>query len=514
MISSGNGRHGRCVSVAHRYGAAMHALLAVAFHALAATPDGSAWVVGGDELSRIGPAGARDVIQEPVAGPLAAVAAAGDTVWVLGVDAIAHRTGGERWHAIDLPRSTMDVATITPLGGSRVLVLRACRNPPAGCTEAFVVDESSVVATFAFDWNLASAIADGRGGAWAIATLGYSTDEKVAYVHFDGAAWQSWSFHGAAIAGMTDQGKSPAFPHHAVAGDSGGFIGVDLYNVWWLSADGAVVRQARLSSDESFRNFPMCAITDDREVDVVFGQRFTDFHDAYPTAPVVVRLARATDAPLGKLEVDTPRWWRRSNESSTPPLRCAASAGVLWILTSEAIFRHDAHGWRTISARGAEDAAPDATQRLESAPIAIGASSASRPHAALSLRPELIVAPYGERPSFGFGGYAELAREGGATYLGAGVTAVRYHDNLGMALSAGVDERFGSGPQLVFSGFLGARGPQLFDLAPAETPFGIRFDARPATHDAPATFAVMLSIDAVGIAIAGIELGGLLTRHD
>jgi hypothetical protein len=460
----------------------------------------------------------RTTVAQPVASPLVGVAAVGETVWVIGARGFAARTGSGAWRTGDLPEATNDYnmyalspAVLAPLGGGRLLILRAVAGDG---TEVFVLDGDQIAATAKFDWKIGPAVTDGRGGAWAIATRGYSTQEKSAYVHFDGTAWRSWSFDGLAIDGMADAGKSAAFPHWLVAAQDGGFVGIDRYNLWFIAADGSVTRNLSMSFEESFRNDPLCA-TADRRLDIVVGQFRSEWRDPRPTAPILVRFDRVGGARLDKLEAQVPRWWKREHESSTPWLRCSASGGVTWILAPDAAFRRDHERWTTITSRGAEAEAPPATQVMISMPL--GAGGSSGPNGAVSLRPELIVAPNRTRPSWGLGAFGELARAGDATFVGGGATGVLYGRSVGTALSFGVDARLGDGrtkPQLVFSGFVGFRGTHGLDLAPLEAPFGVRFDVRPATSEAPATFSVMLSLDTLASAVVVGELLSLLHPHD
>ncbi len=487
------------------------------FRDVAPTADGGAWLARDAELWRIAPDASMTRLTVPVTSPLHGVATAGDSLWVLGTDAVARRVGTGDWRTVSLPEATepydlypLGPAVMAAVSPERLLVLRACNDSKwDDCTEAFVVDGDRVSVSHRFDWTVGPVASDGVGGAWAIAR---NRDRGRGYVHFDGTTWRSWTQNGSPIAGIPTSRATGVVPEWIAGADATGFVGADDHSMYWIDRDGAIAKIVHHNARRRGRNEAACALTVDAAATVVWGDAHAQGSD--PTSPVVIRYDHATGNALATDEVDTPGWWESEHDGWTPALRCAHAAGVTWIVAADAAFRRGRDGWRSFVSAEVACSAGGATQRLWSAPLSLGVDVGDDDTSfAWGIRPEVVFTPNRSRPSYGLGLYAELTRADDATFLGGGLTGILYGGALAAAVSVGATQRFADGDrhtQLVVSTFLGMRRAALMELPGLDTPIGIRIDVRPATDDVPGTVAVLASLDLVAVVLVGAAFGAVL----
>jgi hypothetical protein len=182
---------------------------------IAATPDGGAWVLGTTAESssrtaiwRIEGDGAISRPSVPVVDPQL-IAGAGEEVWIIGYGqaAVLDHSGG--WTSITLGPPASPTAALA-LGHGQAVVARAVRDPsrvPAlgGCEVIFLdrgrSEPSRVVRFAGFEVTLQGAVADGRGGFWALFQAGAFSDYGSAtggrrtqgYIHHGADGWAVWT---------------------------------------------------------------------------------------------------------------------------------------------------------------------------------------------------------------------------------------------------------------------------------------------------------------------------------
>jgi hypothetical protein len=502
-------------------GASAHAAPpSAAFLDVAATADGGAWLLvrteNATDIWRVSPDGGAAAISAPEKIEAIAVAPDDDTLWALRADRVLHRDAKSAWASIPLGDAAVPPEsrgqTLTPLGHDRVLVLRRCASGN-DCAEAYVVDASHESAIATFDWRVGPAVADGRGGAWAMISHGVSVNETVGFAHLGETGWEAWRFNGNPVAGMTDRGNTPVAPKAIAPGRDGGFVGIMDQALVEVGADGQRRLSVPIGLHESFANQPLGLARVGDHYAIAFGTSYgTSDDDAHDPAPVVATVALAAGAPTHTERAALPSWWRRTYARGTPPVRISGAGGTLWIMASDLVAFH-AHDWQTVVASPAAAAdAPSRVAVLLSLPADLGVGHTDGSTGlAIGVRPEVIFTPNVAHPRYGLGVFGELAHEPNLTPYGGGVTLVGYLGPLfGVAASVGVDRVHGD-PQLVYSGFVGIR-TRLQDL-PFDIPLGLRIDVRPATAQVPGSVMVSASIDVVASALIAALLSVGVVTH-
>jgi hypothetical protein len=535
----------------------MSAARAESFVQVAADIDGGAWVLV-DRTEHLQPpplvAPARRIelrritrdgraTTEPTGRdePVEAIAVGRDdgALWALTGDAVLLRDRAGTWAALDVPPPTAPTGeslqafyAIVPLGGDRALVARGCAldritphvlvpqheitgishdaespAPASACAELFIVELGAhrIEPALTIAAHIKAIASDRHGGAW----LALSRDTYGGLAHLDGGAWMAWMHDGDPIDGMTDGGRLVVIPPALAArgievNGAKTDIPDNVDDLGHAFAESALSGGSRVIAS---RGDDVMYISDEH----TFGD---ELDDAECTPSVYVVAHRTpTDAAMS---VPTPGWWRRAHRGACPAvLQADAAGGNLWLLSSDAIFTHDGHRWRTIEAAGDHPGVLSDITPLLSIPVAFGYSDRDPLDNALTLglRTEILLARDVRHPAFGIGPFVELATIGGdtrETFVGGGATVAVYARHLAFAGSLGFDAVRAGGDwhgQPVVSGFLGHRGRIDRDL-PLDAPFGVRVDVRPATDALPTTVSASLSLDAATIAVWAAALSG------
>jgi hypothetical protein len=497
----------------------------VLFVAVAATRDGGAWVVkqfgpGEDtrtELAHVDTTGRPTVENPPTSSQIKAIAVASDgTLWVLTGDAVLRRDATGQWHRVVLA-ATSHRDYIVPLAARRALVIR---QQCSYCSEVVEVDDDRT-SSATFEASIPAAVADGKGGAWAVLGELGSQHNVAGYAHFGADGWESWSFEGLAVDGMHNGGKTTATPTTIVALPDG-FAGADQQDLYIVGDDGQPLDEIELPKgalpDDLLSNSDASLPRGDEIVNVMEGMR-ADTHE--PEATLVVQRFARDGESLGSERVDAPRWWRLSRAQGGPKIQASASGSNLW-LTDEHVLLWRTDRWHMLTADPQAEAHEFGPRYpFFSFPIEIGGALHRTPNQDLSgssafgLRPELVWARSKHYPAIGIGGYAELATASspGDTLIGGGITAVGYDGTMAAALSLGADLHwFGDRSPItgVASLFLGLRSPGSpdDDRGPYDDPFGLRIDYRPGADTLPTTTTISLVIDIPAIASKALDVVG------
>jgi len=514
------------------------------FRDIAASADGGAWLLGethtagvGEQprqssIWRVAPRSRNGHESAPVdigAPALAmraiALSSFDDSLWVVAKDAVLQRQPGGAFATLALATSEDDAtiygatsAFIVPFARKRATIFRPCN--PSPCTEVLIVDfEDKTVRQSRIDgWLVGPGVSDDQGGVWALVEIlpHYDNHQRAdtGYAHFTGSSWDVWTSDASAVPGMQLRGKTTITSRWSsgIARDgNGGFVAANDHELFFVDARGSLASTETIPQPAAGyanalgSNATLDVVRDEGEGAwvVVGGHPYFGSDTSIDPSPALRTLRRA-DRTWRVETAQTPGWWRRAHDASTPRARAASGGGVLWVLTYDALFRRVDGTWDTYPASGGREGQHDSVvQPLFSLPLNLGyaARNGYRGGFAIGVRPELLLAPQTRPIPYGLGIFAEIATDAGLpareTLLGGGVTANLYEgDVLGLAASAGADARWSAGVatvQPVFSVFGGFRGCKL--MCPFDAPFGLRLDIRPAEGAAPMTTTLLASLD-------------------